>query len=324
MINLFYLSNNTTGGWVTFTHHLIYALQAEDVDFRLFKHGKNTETCKRPFGYGRSYRNITAEDALELEGVNVIVAAAKQHADMANSLLEEGAKIVLHDPTELKGYLNASLVKNPWVIRKAVLRYLERNYPDMGGTFIRHPYCRVPEECDAKRRKVCVSTSRIDFDKHTEILLDAKRLGAPIEIHGFENRLYTKFKICPKYPEWEQSKAAYPREARSAWDILRRAALAVDMSLIKGDGGGTQYTFLEAWDAGTPMIIHSGWIMEDDDMKPGLNCMTAGDGESLAKLVKKLLRDPETRDKLSAMGQASLGAHSPEVIGPQVVRWMVD
>ena len=37
----------------------------------------------------------------------------------------------------------------------------------------------------------------------------------------------------PKYPEWEQSKAAYPRDKDAAFNLLRRAVFSVDMSAIK-------------------------------------------------------------------------------------------
>ena len=38
--------------------------------------------------------------------------------------------------------------------------------------------------------------------------------------------------------------------------ILKDAKYMIDMSIIKGDGGGTQYTFLEAFNQDTVLILH--------------------------------------------------------------------
>lgn len=313
MINLFYLSGNTTGGWVTFTYHLVKVLEAMGEEVWLYKIGNRTEGKRRPFGYDLAYRNITREDAVMLPGHSVVVAAAKQQAEAARTLIGYGARVVLHDPTELRAGLAGLAIPDPWVIRKAV----QRQVP--GSVFIRHPYVRRPAPLKLPKRKGAVSTSRTDFDKNTTILLDANRLGAGIRIHGFENRLYTRFKICPEYPEWEQSKAHYARTPDAAYELLLGAKCMVDMSLIKGDGGGTQYTFLEAWDAGTVPIIHQEWLLPKDDMKVGENCLMAWDGQSLLRQVKACKKD--TAD-LVAAGEKQLKKHSAKIVGPQIMEWI--
>ena len=63
MINLFYLSGNTTGGWVTYTSHLIYGMMDAGIPCNLFKVGNRTERQTRKFGYGLTYRNLSLEDA---------------------------------------------------------------------------------------------------------------------------------------------------------------------------------------------------------------------------------------------------------------------
>lgn len=319
-INMFYLSPNTTGGWVTFTSHLIEAMIANNQTGVLRKIGNNTERKGRPFGYGKTYWNTSLEDAKKIVAnePSIIVAAAKKFRDTTDELLSLGARIVIHDPTELKNLPPVEFMQDQCVvIRKVGLNML----PD--ATFIRHPYKRMEAEVVPKVIQ-CVSTSRIDFDKHTDILLDANRLlpdDKKIDIRGFENRLYTKFKILPKYPEWVQSVTHYPREEDAAFNILQGAQYMADMSIIKGDGGGTQYTFLEAWDAGAVPIIHGDWVREDDDMDPMVNCLAVRDGGELAAL----LDDPPTeelRESLVKHGFTSLVRHHPAKIGLEYLKFM--
>ena len=307
-VDLFYLSPNPYGGWVTYTAHLITALEKVGISPTLYKIRDRSEKTKRDFGYGIKYQNISLEDALQLKNKKLIVAAAKNFKEQTETLYNQGAALVVHDPTELK---NLPDLKHGRiiVIRKIGLSYLPN------ATFIRHPYERKNLPPVEKYRKA-VSVSRIDFDKHTEVLLDANRLlpdHLKIGIYGFENRIYTRFKIVPHYPEWEQSKVAYPRHTNAAYAILQGAEFMVDMSIIKGDGGGTQYTTLEAWDAGCVPIIQKQWIMPDDDMRDKINCLTVNSAEELAELLqtdnKKFL------DFYNGYGYQQLTLHAPEIIG---------
>lgn len=274
IINLFYLSNNNTGGWITFTAHLYNSLQMiKDVKVNLFKIRERTENTERDFGYGIKYRNINMTNALNLDGVGLVVALQKNQNDECNILLQAGVRIVVHDPAELKN----SITQNPIVIRANNKQYFE------DAKFIPHPYIRRFGDDTQQRNhnKTGVSISRIDFDKNTDILLRANRVirkkKDKIDILGFENRLYTRFKIVPEFPEWEQSKVAYPREMDYAVMLLRDYKYMVDMSAIKGDGGGTQYTFLEAMDAGSVCILNSKWFDVKGPMKDGENCLSASD-----------------------------------------------
>lgn len=319
-INLFYFSPNTTGGWVTFTAHLIDALQAAGHEPVLRKLGNNTESKTRSFGYGRWYWNTDESDCYTIAAnePSLIVAAAKKYRFVTEEMLTLGAHIVVHDPTEFKNFdpdvLNP---KKTVVVRKTGLRHIPE------ATFIRHPYTRMGTNDQAEfRQTLAVATSRIDFDKYTNLILDANRLLEPhkqVVIHGFENRLYTKFKIEPHYPEWHQSKAQYSREKDTAFQILRDASFLVDMSMIKGDGGGTQYTFLEAWDAGAVPILNSEWEIVGDDMEDGMNCHFARNGEDIAFFLNGYEEEDYGEDRLEYVraGYEALERHAPNVIGQQ-------
>lgn len=294
MINLFYLSGNTTGGWVTYTAHLCKGLDAIKAKYQLYKIGNRTERKLRNFGYSLKYQNVTYEDACGLvdDNPSVILALQKNYREAAKELITSSAWMVVHDPAEFKHLKEIGLQADKCItIRKAVQKQLKGSY------FIPHPYHRHYEGSmsDLNGRGLACSICRIDFDKHTHILLDANRLIRKrklwISINGFENRLYTRFKIVPNYPEWEQSKVAYPREVQQATGICENHVYTIDMSLIKGDGGGTQYSFMEAMDAGSINIINTGWIKPKDEMIPypnkRANCLIASDGQELAALLTK-------------------------------------
>jgi hypothetical protein len=310
-VDLFYLSPNPYGGWVTFTAHLVEALKAVGIKPTLYKIRPRSEKKPRPFGYDLHYTNISLQDALRSPNKKLIVAAAKNHAEDAAALYSAGAALVVHDPTEIKNL--PPLKDRIVIIRQVGLQYLPQ------ATFIRHPYQRRTEFEVFNRTTRAISTSRIDFDKHTALILDANRLvpeEVKCRIYGFENRIYTRFKIVPHYPEWEQSKAAYPRNKEAAFKLLSWAQLAVDMSLIKGDGGGTQYTTLEAWDAGAVPVIQRAWLRPQDDMVENQNCFAVGSAEELAALLMDV-GNTSYLDNYREYGYKRLALHSPKVIGEQ-------
>ncbi len=286
-VNLFYLSSNTTGGWVTYTAHLMYGLKSIGVEVNLYKVGNRTESRSRPFGYDSHYTNLSLEDSLNVDGHSVIVALQKNFREKSEALMDNGAYMVVHDPAEFKN-IELNDCSNYITIRKEVRKKLK------GSRLVYHPYKRRWKELPtiADRKRVC-SISRIDFDKNTDILLRANRVlksKQRISIHGFENRLYTKFKLLPEFPEWEQSKSHYPRERFAATDICKNYMFAVDMSVIKGDGGGTQYSFLEAMDAGCVPIVHIDWIIPNDEMvpwpNPKANCIAVEDSKQLVRVIE--------------------------------------
>ena len=72
--------------------------------------------------------------------------------------------------------------------------------------------------------------------------------------------------------------------------ILNKAKFVVDVTLIPNDGGGTQYTFLEAIYHNAALIINRNWIESVDkkyqDFKEGYNCFAVSNGEELAEIIK--------------------------------------
>ena len=325
-INLLYATKVNLGGWATFTVHLYHLLRAAGHDVQLLKFGNNTETFTRPFGnHGVHYRNI-APDQMGNEFVgclNIVAALGKHYVAAVGPLLNmSNTGIVVHDTAESTNRMD---IRRPWVIRKALAPLFS------DSVFIRHPYMPHYDISEAgpplpmAKRRGLVATSRVDFDKNTTMILDANRLGANVDIVGFENRLYTKFKVMPNYPEWVQSPGTHPRSGEASFQRLVSARAMVDLTDIKGDGGGTQYTFLEAWDAGAVPVIGAWWYRVKDDMVPAQNCLIVEDAVGLAALAKKVRGKtilPQL-EELAAKGRARLKKyHGPKAIAPQVVEWL--
>ncbi len=52
------------------------------------------------------------------------------------------------------------------------------------------------------------------------------------------------------------------------------------MSIIKQDGGGTQYTFLEAIYHKCALILHHEWVSKGDTFIKDQNCYVVGNHET--------------------------------------------
>lgn len=319
VIHVVYATKVNIGGWATFTRHLIDTLKSQGHDVQLWKIGNRTEDFLRPFGdQGHFYRNGHPEDIDSFAGNEPVIIAAlgKHYVDWAENAMRQGAAMVIHDTAESS---NRMKLHKPWVIRKALLGQAE------GSVFIRHPYVRHAvgkdlARAESPKRSGAAATSRVDFDKNTRMILDANRLGAKIDIVGFENRLYTKFKIVPDYPEWVQSPGTHPRTGAASFDLLLKAKFMVDLTDIKGDGGGTQYTFLEAWDAGAVPIIGQWWLRQKDDMVHAHNCYAIGSAEELKRYAR--MTGHYYTERIREQGFKDLKRHAPKVIAPKIMEWL--
>ncbi len=340
------MGGNIYGGWVTYTAHLLKAFGQTGIKPKLYEVKEREERNTRPFGYGEYYRGITMEHALELCKTEVVLLSAvnkKQNPD-ATTLFNAGAYIVCHDPTDIRD-MPDTLLENQErciVIRKEMLEHLPN------AKFIPHPYVRVLSNTNqdtSLRPNLCTSTSRIDFDKYTEIPVEANRLlpeHKHVKIMGFENRIYSKKHLVADYPEWEQSKVKYSRTEGFAVYELSKATFMLDLSDIKGEGGGTQYTTLEAWDAGAVCILNRNWMKPGGQLVDGVNCFTIEgseetgycegrlnqmpiSGKELADFLDRYDSDEDLQAKVREMqtaGYKELDKHSAEVIAPQYKDWL--
>ena len=293
MINLIYMAKPIYGGWVTFTAHLSLKYNCE-----LFKIGKRSEKNKRKYGYGVDYQNLSIDELVKKE--NIVITAVDKHYWEYLHLFPKNTTIIIHDPTELKGKENKLLANikhfNVITIRKSVQDYIQKNY-NIESEFSLHPFYNYPKSSN-KSDFNCLSISRIDFDKHTDLILKANQLikdeSNKIQIFGAENRLYVHHKLkdldFPKY--W---KGKYPKELPLKYndnDLLNDCKYVIDMSIIKGDGGGTQYTFLEAIYHDCALILHKEWVEKGDTFKKDYNCYVVGYTENVGEEIANIINNP--------------------------------
>lgn len=297
MTILLYLAKPRIGGWISFTAHLSLLK-----DYKIFRLSKRTETKDgkpklRDFGYSCNYQNITPEDLLKLNEPILITAIDKSGYEYIDKL-PENSKLVIHDPTELKaqkGFLVDKLQKFKVItIRRSVKDYLSRL--NIESTFLHHPFVSLAEQIEDKemrnKKTGAVSISRIDYDKHTEVILKANELLLePIEIFGAKNDRYVYHKLKDLDPMKETTpgscyRGKFPKDFFQLSNILNGKKYVVDLSRIKDDGGGSQYTFLEAIDFGCVLILHRDWVNAPNSIFiEGENCLAVANEDELVELL---------------------------------------
>ena len=286
--NLVYMAKPIYGGWVTFTAHLNLKY-----NYPLFKIGKRSESNGRNYGYKVSYQNLKMEDILKKP--NLMITAIDKHYYEYLPHFPKGTYLVIHDPTELKGKDNP-VVKHIHnfrilTIRETVQKYLKDNF-NIDSEFKVHPFYEYNKDCKEPLEHKCVSVSRIDFDKNTDLLLKANlQLGdeQKIQIFGAENRLYVHHKLAQlNFKEYWKGKynKEYPLLYENK-DILKGSKYMIDMSTIKNDGGGTQYTFLEAIYNDCVLILHDEWIDKGILFTRGNNCLGCRDENDISQILNE-------------------------------------
>lgn len=191
--------------------------------------------------------------------------------------------IIIHDPTTIEGPRGSILekVRQKICIRRACLKIV----PD--AIFVRHPYTPIFTDAEALEdnpRGLALAHSRIDFSKQTHVILQANKIlpdDKKIVVVGRQNRAYAYFKLKKIETNWSYD-TEYP-DVGGAYQC-RQFIYDVDLTRFDQDGGGTQYTFLEAADAGAIPVLWHEWLRHDTDITAD-NCFIVDSAESLAKLM---------------------------------------
>lgn len=300
--NLVYMAKPIYGGWVTFTAHV-----SKKYNYPIHKITKHTEKGRRDFGYGCNYHNMSLADVVVVE--NPFITAVDKSYWGYLQYFPENTRIVIHDPTECKSSKEGNpLVQETdngsyllqrfdvYVIRESVQKYLKDTW-NVDSTFLPHPF--YPEKIPANMSGMPyknVSIARIDFDKNSDILLKANALldqtdiSNHIRLFGAENRIYVYHQLRPLglqyYWMGKFAKHMIP-QYKSGLSILKGADYMIDLSVIKKDGGGTQYSFLEAIYQDCVLVLHNEWINAGDTFTSGVNCIGVSNEHELAQLITK-------------------------------------
>ena len=286
--------------------------------------GKKTATKPRSFGRGLDCYLASINDAVAWakSTSSIVVVAAPKMATEAKLLVEAGARLVVHDPTELKGgHLDetiANALHDVIVIRKTMIPFIE----ERGGRAIHlpHPYVSVGigagKAVPKERRHHAVAVSRVDFDKNTELIAKANAKLPPehrVAIYGMLNRLYAHHKLDKEIPNW-RTEYMGTFDGSSLWAgslIAQEGHYTVDMSTISGDGGGTQYTHLEAWDAGSTLVLHKGWMTGKPEIdEVGKASVLVGNEDELVEVLSA----PDDYEGQDAEGKRLLLEHAPSAL----------
>ena len=306
---------------MTYTVHLIRSLKQLGLDVELYEIKSRTEAKKRMFSEEIVYQNLSLEDACKVaeEDVCIVLALSNRYYNEGLEVLKRCKNLVFHDPAEFSQDFAEFIQKqdiNVITIRHAVREFLAGQ--GVKSKTILHPY--VPYEIYGKDKDWnAVSIARICWDKNTHMLyeanaiLDAEGLAnKKCKIYGWDNRAYSLRKLQPLFPDWRKDWLGQFGYGEGV-QLAGRSKFAVDLTYIRNDGGGTQYTFLEAWDAGAVLVLNSAWLAyKKDCLKDGQNCLSVEDGVDLARL----LSGPTSYQEIALAGKAMLANHAPEIIIP--------
>jgi hypothetical protein len=320
-IALIYAREQVGGGSTSFTVHLYEGFKQAGIPFRLLRFTDRPKRPRRLAGYtGVIAEYVTPDEMRAIVRSQPSVLLAPEHSrhlpepDILSSLAADGMRLVIHDPNEFMARTHAkifdhlqnrSIIKRPIAIRPS----MKTHFKD--AVFIPHPYWREYEGWQGKdlmKRGAGCTIARLTFVKRPTIILDANRLLTPamqIKIHGAENRLFTYTKVLPHYPEFKQGGYNLPLEWGISARMARQHRFAVDMTYFPEDGGGSQYTFMEAWDAGSVNICHKDWLRYEGEMKHRVNCWAVESPEELAKLIKNSYSSKSLQTELRKISVAS-------------------
>ena len=306
-IDLLYLHKYFYGGVTTFTAHLFYKMGLDKMNKPILHFSIKNEKKLRDFGYDIKYKNITLDHLLEKK--DLLITVIKDNFFQVISELEEKTSskknkfLVIHDPRDISNRMIPYLKKwNLITIRKTMQDYLKLRY-DLDSIFLYHPFYPYPT-CNQPNieKNGTISISRIGYGKNIDILINAnKKLDKKfIDIYGCITPKYVYLTFGKNNPDFKNSyHGKFKKSFFTISKLLSKYKFVVDLSIIRYDGGGTQYTFLEAIHDGCALILHRKWI-EDVyryykkdycDFKEGYNCFAVDNSDELVDLIKK---DPDT------------------------------
>lgn len=321
-IALFYMiPGNKRHGGGAYAVHLIRSLILQGYRPVVYQITKRTDTTPRQFHEDIPYQRVTVKDACMIARTwrqsLILYAHYKHFKAETDALIAVGAGIVFHAVAELKHEDLLEQCRTRYR-RPAVIAIREKlaeglQAAGVAAEFVPHPY--IPNghrPQGVQRSRHAVNLARVDYAKHTEVIANANTLleaGKKIEIHGELNRMFAHHTLDPKFPGWRDNwKGGF--DLGKGLELAQDSKHVVDLTYWKNDGGGTQYTFLEAWDAGAQLVVHNRWLKTEGTV----NRDTAVGVTTAVELVDVLSEPVDAR--LLDNGAAQLETHAPEKVIP--------
>lgn len=359
---LFYMGDTSAiGGHATMVDHLVRALRSRGVSAMLvepwtkdddkprkLKNVQTTFTRASPSRCAAIARSMPCGIITYYRGSPFKNRPAFK-LEMLDFLCKLKVPVCTHAPGDLKGD-ELGVFKRHSTQAVSIRPALEDAFGGAGVEcrFLRHPYVpSLRRPPDAPRKWNAVSMTRLAFVKWPQLIFEANRRLAGdkrVRIYGNTERraiyLLENGTSVPGYyqeagdeefarqyvkgwPDWERDYHG-KFNAEQAVGILSDSSFAVDASYYAKGGGGTQYTFLEAWDAGTMLLLNRRWISTGVRQDPEMV-----DGEVLhsfntpSDLVALLEDDPLAHRAVAAEGQRRmLGLHSAPDVYDQWKGWL--
>ena len=314
-----YLHKYLYGGGTTFAAHLLHQTgysKKKNNNNIIFRVTKRTESKLREFGYGLHYQNISIDliNKIRFPFITLFketyfnaftrLNGREGRSDSNNNNGSSGI-LVIHDHRDISDKIVPHLgVWKLVTIRRTVQNYLENKY-GLPSLFLYHPFYPYPITVISNpyERKGAVSISRISFEKNIDVIIRANKIlqdqqYQPIKLYGCPSRMYVHLHLGGYNSDFNKYYCGvFDKSFSTLSSILAQAKFVIDLSVLKYDGGGTQYTFLEAIHNGCALILHRKWLENDYvnpdycDFKEGYNCLAADNENELAHIIKK---DPDT------------------------------
>jgi hypothetical protein len=321
-VALFFMYRSFGGGTTSYTVHLFEGMRRAGLNPKIYRVKERGEEVERPFSKydGVTYRNVDPAEALKIVRRTPSLMTAPCNSkflpfdpDIIGKMMRAGMRVTVHDPNEFEIYDHLEWDKKsfvPFCIRPSMKQFFPK------AIFVPHPYVReyqTEEYAYNERPHLAVSVARVTFVKRTHLILEANAKlpeKSRVVLRGAENRLYTRFKVQKLFPKFKQGRSGFPMVWGASARECAKGHYAVDFTWFPDDGGGSQYSSLEAWDAGAVNVIHEDWLRYKGEMVAGKNCLAVNGADGLAKLLSRP-DTASTRHEIVDAGYAALKAHDP-------------
>lgn len=311
-IYLLHLCNvYTLAGTTSYLLHLCQQLQQLGYEPIVLKSIRAKE--RKPY-YNLAVHYLSDNDIVEIAKRNHILitnAYLVGHHNLVESLLKYRTSVVIHDPLEVTSYTKSILAQFHTIItiRESVYQWLHHSFTHV--IHIPHPYNSA--NASAKRDKLCACITRLDYCKNIPTILKATD-EFPIDFFGQIQDDYAIAELDTQHQGWKKNyKGPMQAQIGTACNILAQYKYSIDLTTIPLDGGGTQYSFLESWDAGSILIVHKNWLRSGGTLQDGVNCLAVNNEHD----IKEIFIQQKTYDLQSMKDYLHL--HSTHKVGVRYI-----